>query len=87
MTFKTVLMSAALFAALPLSASLAETPATTGTGGSALSTSTAPNTSGVGRTKPPGSAAGPESSGNPNERTPVQKKDNKITNGICNGCN
>lgn len=92
MATKIALIKAALALVLPLAiigtrSARAESPAQTGTGGGALSTTTAPNTSSVGRTKPPGSTAGPEMSGEQERRTPQQKKDSEITSGICNGCN
>ncbi len=62
--------------------------AVTGTGGGPTSTVTAPNTSPTGRTMPPaGGAAGLATAGEDRrDRTPVQKEDDKISNGICIGC-
>ena len=75
----------ALSAAAPATA-LAQ--AGTGTGGGPASTVTAPNTSAVGRTMPPaGGDAGSATAGDDRrQRTPEQKQDDKITNGICIGC-
>lgn len=58
----------------------------TGTGGGPGTTVTAPNTSGVGRTKPPGAAAGADTSGDRRARTPAEKQDDRIQKGICIGC-
>lgn len=60
--------------------------AQTGTGGGPTSTVTAPHTSAVGRTKPPGAAAGADSSEEGRGRTPQQEKDDRIQKGICIGC-
>lgn len=59
----------------------------TGTGGSPDSTIKAPNTTGVGQTKPPGAAGVPESPGAREERTRTEKKNDAIETGICIGCN
>lgn len=67
-------------------AALAQGTATTGTGGSPLSTQTAPNTTAVGQTKPPGGSASAATQRPPEERTGQQKEDDKITKGICIGC-
>lgn len=61
----------------------AQGPAATGTGGGPASTATAPNTSTVGRTKPPGSA-GEDRDGT--RRTGRQEQDDRIQKGICIGC-
>ncbi|WP_238184165.1 hypothetical protein [Methylobacterium trifolii] len=66
--------------------SAARAQAQTGTGGGPASTVTAPNTSTVGRTKPPGAAAGAETPGDRRERTPEEKQNDKIQKGICIGC-
>ncbi|HEV7439329.1 MAG TPA: hypothetical protein VGN94_06845 [Methylobacterium sp.] len=76
-------LSLTILAILPASA---QAPGQTGTGGSPTSTVTAPNTSAVGRTKPPGAAAGGVTPTDRNERTPQQKQDEKIQQGICIGC-
>ncbi|GEP06764.1 hypothetical protein [Methylobacterium oxalidis] len=73
-------------AALTILPAAAQRPAETGTGGGPASTVTAPNTSSVGRTKPPGAAAGGPSAGDRTERTPQQKEDDRIQKGICIGC-
>lgn len=65
---------------------LAWAQAETGTGGSPDSTVTAPNTTGVGQTKPPGSALGPEARDRGN-RDEIEKRNQAIPNGICIGCN
>lgn len=58
----------------------------TGTGGGPLSTERAPNTSALGRTKPPSRAASPASPEVIEKRTPQQQEDQAITKGICVGC-
>ncbi|MGU3537877.1 hypothetical protein [Methylobacterium sp. A54F] len=83
----TRLIAAAMAAALTFSwPAAAQAPAQTGTGGGPTSTVTAPNTSTVGRTKPPGAAAGGATSADREERTPQMKQDDKIQKGICIGC-
>ncbi|WP_375462431.1 hypothetical protein [uncultured Methylobacterium sp.] len=80
-------IAAALSALMPLATPPgAWAQAQTGTGGGAASTVTAPNTSDVGRTKPPGAAAGAANADDRRARTPEQKKDDKIQQGICIGC-
>ncbi|WP_191970125.1 hypothetical protein [Methylobacterium planeticum] len=82
------LLAAALsFGALTILPAAAQAPAQTGTGGGPASTVTAPNTSSVGRTKPPGAAAGGITPGDRTERTPQEKADDQIQKGICIGCN
>ena len=58
----------------------------TGTGGGPLSTGRAPNTSPLGRTKPPSRDASPASPDVVEKRTPQQQEDRAITGGICVGC-
>ncbi|GBU18874.1 MULTISPECIES: hypothetical protein [Methylobacterium] len=74
----------ALTLVLGIAGASAQPAASTGTGGGPASTSTAPNTSTVGRTMPPAGAGGTER-GTP-ERTEMQKKDDGIQKGICIGC-
>ncbi|GEP01288.1 hypothetical protein [Methylobacterium haplocladii] len=75
--FATVLM----FAVTPAFAQ-----AETGTGGGPASTVTAPHTTSVGQTKPPGAAAGPGPSEGREARTEQMRKDDQIMKGICIGC-
>lgn len=81
-----ILLTLALLAgsAVPV---LAQRPAETGTGGGPASTVKAPNTTSVGQTKPPGTAAAPESSGEREGRARMEKKNDAIETGICVGCN
>ena len=72
-----------LLAAAP---ALAQTPSETGTGGGPSSTARAPNTTAVGQTKPPGSAAAPESPERRDARNDRQKDADKVLKGICIGC-
>lgn len=62
----------------------------TGTGGGPSTTATAPNTSPVGRTKPPGSAAGaettPESTEEARRRPRDDRAEDGLQKGICIGC-
>ncbi|GJE56024.1 hypothetical protein [Methylobacterium thuringiense] len=58
----------------------------TGTGGGPTSTVTAPHTTSVGQTKPPGAAAGPGPAETREGRTERMNKDDKIMKGICIGC-
>ncbi|WP_336489497.1 hypothetical protein [Methylobacterium nigriterrae] len=80
------LLAAALMLGALAAPAAAQAPAETGTGGGPASTVTAPNTSSVGRTKPPGAAAGAATPADRVERTPQQKEDEKIQKGICIGC-
>ncbi len=76
-------------AALILSASTAawaQAPSETGTGGGPASTARAPNTTAVGQTKPPGSAAAPEGPQDRQRRDEIEKKNDAIQSGICIGC-
>ncbi|GJE45064.1 hypothetical protein [Methylobacterium soli] len=86
MSMPRLLAAALSFGALTILPAAAQAPAQTGTGGSPTSTVTAPNTSSVGRTKPPGAAAGGVAPGEQTARTPQQKQDDKIQKGICIGC-
>ena len=83
-----LLRSAAIGAALSfaLTAAVEAQVARTGTGGGPLSTERAPNTTAVGRTKPPSRDASPATTGSIERRTPGQKRDTVITKGICTGC-
>lgn len=82
-----ILSAAAVTSALTVSA-LAQSPAQTGTGGGANSTIYAPNTSPVGRTMPPVGGGGPRrDADNPDRKTTMERKDDKIDTGICIGCN
>lgn len=85
---KTRLFAALSFAALipVMVAGQALAQAQTGTGGGPTSTITAPNTSSVGQTKPPGSAAGATTPDDRRSRTSTEKKDDEIQRGICIGC-
>lgn len=65
---------------------LAQGAAETGTGGDAGSTMSAPNTSAVGKTKPPGRAAAPGESEDGEARTVEKKKADDVMKGICVGC-
>ncbi|MCJ2122074.1 hypothetical protein [Methylobacterium sp. J-077] len=75
-----------------LSAGLAcAQPDVTGTGGVPLSTETAPNTTAVGRTKPPSRAASPTATGSTairpiERRSPRQVANDAISTRICIGC-
>lgn len=80
-----LLLSAALFAALPFASAQAQGPAQTGTGGGADSTVRAPNTSSVGQTVPR-AGRDAEMERNLDRRTPQQAKDDEISKGICIGC-
>ena len=84
-------MSARIFLTLALLAGsaapgLAQRSSETGTGGGPSSTVTAPNTTSVGQTKPPGSAAAPESPEARENRKRIEKRDDAIETGICIGC-
>lgn len=87
MSPKIALLGAFAFAVLPVAMASAQNPALTGTGGGAASTVTAPNTSTVGRTKPPGGAGDVGVDRNLDRKTPQQAKDDAISQGICIGCN
>ncbi len=80
-----VLLTLALSAGAP---AVALAQAATGTGGGPASTATAPNTSAVGRTMPPagGDAGAATATDDRRQRTPRQSQDDKITKGICIGC-
>ncbi|MGY2047727.1 hypothetical protein [Methylobacterium sp. JK268] len=58
----------------------------TGTGSGPLSTQRAPNTTAVGRTKPPSRAASPATTGTVKHRTRIERQDDAISRGICVGC-
>jgi hypothetical protein len=72
--------------ALLTTTALAQGAAETGTGSGPAATMTAPNTSAVGQTKPPGSAAGPATRDGREARSEQMKRDDKIMKGICVGC-
>lgn len=78
------LASAAVMAASFSGQALAQ--AETGTGGSPGSTVTAPNTSRVGRTMPPTTAAGAATNDDRRMRTQNEKHDDQLMRGICIGC-
>lgn len=85
MTRLSLILSLAVFApALAPAAAFAQ--AQTGTGDGPGTTVTAPNTSVVGRTMPPGRGAGSATADERRERTPQQMQDDKISQGICIGC-
>lgn len=71
-----------VWCAIPLSAQTG----VTGTGGDLLSTEKAPNTTAVGRTKPPSRDASPASSKPIERRTSRQAVDDRIGRSICIGC-
>lgn len=58
----------------------------TGTGGSALTTSRAGNTSAVGQTKPPGRAAAPSQTSDSQRDLVNREKAGVAEQGICIGC-
>ncbi|MDP4003146.1 hypothetical protein [Methylobacterium sp. NEAU K] len=80
----TILGLSILMPALGTTAASAQ--AQTGTGGGPTSTVTAPHTSTVGRTMPPGAGAGAATPGDRRDRTQEQVQDDKISRGICIGC-
>lgn len=85
---RTRLLSAFALAAVTVSSlpGQAFAQAQTGTGGGPASTVTAPNTSNIGRTKPPGAAAGAATADDRRARTPNEKHDDQLMRGICIGC-
>ena len=80
---------AAYILTLPVSMLLALSPAValaqarTGIGGGPDTTATAPNTTSVGQTKPPGGGGAEPRS---DARTQQERADDKISRGICIGC-
>ena len=81
-----ILLTLALLAGSAVPA-VAQSPGETGTGGGPASAAKAPNTTSVGQTKPPGTAAAPEAAGERKDGTRAEKKNDAIENGICIGCN
>lgn len=73
-------------AVLALAPATAFAQARTGTGDGPDSTVTAPNTSVVGRTMPPGRGAGATTADDRRERAREEKEDDMISQGICIGC-
>ncbi|GEP08936.1 hypothetical protein [Methylobacterium gnaphalii] len=61
-------------------------PDQTGTGGGPTSTITAPNTNALGVTKPPGVEEGPETPQERRELERIERRNQRIENGICDGC-
>lgn len=85
--FKRMAFLAAMVAgALGPGSALAQGTAETGTGGGPHSTITAPNTSSVGRTMPPGAAAGAGEREDRDATTVEKKKADDVMKGICVGC-
>lgn len=70
----------------PASALAEEATDRTGTGGGPRSMVTAPNTTSVGQTKPPGSEIGPETPGERRERDAIRRENDAIDDSICAGC-
>ncbi len=83
MNLRIILLAALTGLAAPAQA---QAPDTTGTGGGPSSTIRAPNTTAVGQTKPPGSAAGPATPEERDRFEQIEKKNNSIPSGICIGC-
>ncbi len=83
---RTAFIAAILVGAFGASAVRAQEPAETGTGGGPATTIYAPNTSSVGKTKPPGAAAGAGEREDQDARTVEQKKTDDVMKGICIGC-
>ncbi|GJD47535.1 hypothetical protein OPKNFCMD_0243 [Methylobacterium crusticola] len=84
----TPLRAAAALAALlwPLAVPAQGLPDRTGTGGGPAATITAPNTSAVGRTKPPSGGSDAELDRGIQERTREERLNDRIDTGICIGC-
>ena len=85
MTTAHALATALLLGLLGSGGAWAQT-AQTGTGGSALTTTRAGNTSAVGQTKPPGRAAAPDRSSDPQRDLVKREKAGVAEQGICIGC-
>lgn len=85
--FKRMATIAAIFAAAIVPcAALAQGTAETGTGTGPESTISAPYTSSVGKTKPPGAAAGAGEREDRDAMTVEKKKADDVMKGICVGC-
>ncbi|KMO33162.1 hypothetical protein VQ02_21670 [Methylobacterium variabile] len=85
--FTRVLLTGALLVGAAGSAALAQSlPDQTGTGGGPRSTITAPNTSSVGRTKPPSGGTDATLERRIDDRTRQERIDDQIDTGICIGC-
>ena len=76
--------SLALLAPTPVFAE--SPPDRTGTGGGPLSTITAPHTSSVGKTKPPGPGIGLETPAERRELDAIRREDDAIDDSICVDC-
>ncbi|GLS42190.1 hypothetical protein [Methylobacterium brachythecii] len=61
-------------------------PDRTGSGGGPASTITAPNTNALGVTKPPGVEEGPATPQERRELQKIEQRDQRIENGVCDGC-
>ena len=61
-------------------------PDETGSGGGPDATITAPNTTATGVTKPPGVEEGPATPAEKRELKRIERQDDKIDKGVCDGC-
>ncbi|GLS46861.1 hypothetical protein [Methylobacterium brachythecii] len=86
MSARSIAAAFLLITASTAAPTLAQSVDQTGTGGGPASTLTAPNTSAVGQTKPPGAAAAPDRAESREARSDQMKRDDKIMKGICIGC-
>jgi hypothetical protein len=86
-TTRTLLSALALIVSLPTAAPAQRAPDQTGTGGGPDTTITAPNTDGLGVTKPPGTSLGPGEVPSPQSRRRERALTDRIERSICDGCN